>query len=148
MDLAELAAAKLVLYVFPKMGPPHEADPSGWNDIPGARGCTQQSCSFRDQHEEFSRFNFSIAGVSAQAAEVQREAAERLHLSFPLLADPVRQLGEALNLPTFRVGNATFYRRLTLLFEAGRIIKVFFPVFPPDENPSEVLRWIRHAQEQ
>lgn len=135
----------LVLYVFPKMAPPDDADPAGWNQIPGARGCTQQSCAFRDRERKFAASGYAVAGLSAQTPEEQAEAAQRLHLSFPLLADPDRRVGNGLALPTFSVGDTTFYKRLTLVAREGRIVKVFYPVFPPDENPQDVLDWI-HTQ--
>lgn len=144
-DLADLARGGLVLYLFPKMGPPGEADPPGWDETPGAYGCTQESCSFRDRHGAIAALGYAVAGLSAQPADEQQEAAGRLHLSFPLLADPERRVGEALGLPTFRIGGMTLYRRLTMVARAGRIAKVFYPVFPPDEHPVEVLAWIRSS---
>lgn len=143
VNLAALAAGQLVLYVFPKMGRPDEADPPGWNETPGARGCTQQSCAFRDLNDQFQEIGYDVAGVSAQAHTEQQEAAQRLDLSFPLLADPTRLLSESLKLPTLEVAGLKLYRRLTLVARAGRIVKVFYPVFPPDENAAEVLRWIQ-----
>lgn len=143
IDLAARAADGLVLYAFPKMGPPDEPDPAGWADIPGAYGCTQQSCAFRDLIAEFAALGHAVVGVSAQSPESQREAHERLHLRFPLVADPERRLGAELGLPTFTVAGMTLYRRLTLVAAAGRVVKVFYPVFPPDEHPDEVLRWLR-----
>lgn len=142
IDLAEWARAGLVLYVFTKMGPPEAPDPPGWNEIPGAYGCTQQSCAFRDRHARFHELGYIVAGISAQPLHEQREAGARLHLGFPLLADEDRQLGRELRLPTFSAGEATLYRRLTLVATAGRIIKVFYPVFPPDENADQVLSWL------
>lgn len=144
-DLAELAEGGLVLYVFPKMGRPGEADPPGWDQTPGAYGCTQESCSFRDRHGAFADLGYTVAGLSAQPAEEQQEAADRLHLPFPLLADPDRRAGGALRLPTFSIGGMTLYRRLTLVARAGRIATVFYPVFPPDRHPEEVLAWIRSS---
>ncbi|MEX0625415.1 MAG: peroxiredoxin [Chloroflexota bacterium] len=143
VNLAELAATQLVLYIYPKMGRPDDADPPGWNETPGARGCTQQSCAFRDLHYQFRDLGYRVAGVSAQDSEEQEEAAQRLHLSFPLLADPTRQLGEALKLPTLEIAGMILYSRLTLVARARRIVKIFYPVFPPDENAEEVLQWIR-----
>lgn len=143
LNLAELAADQVVLYVFPKMGRPDEADPPGWDAIPGARGCTQQSCAFRDLHDQFRDLGYTVVGVSAQLGSDQQEAAQRLHLSFPLLADPTRRLGKALDLPVHRIAGATYYRRMTLVARAGRIVKLFYPVFPPDENATQVLAWIR-----
>lgn len=143
MDLAELAADALVLYVYPKTGRPDEPDPPGWDAIPGARGCTQQSCSFRDHEREFRDLGYSVAGLSAQEPEDQLEASRRLHLPFPLLADPARRLEQALGLPTFEAAGMTLYKRLTIVARECRIDKVFYPVFPPDENAEEVLAWIR-----
>jgi peroxiredoxin len=142
-DLGELSQGALVLYVFPKLGRPDEPDVSGWNETPGARGCTQQSCSFRDRHHRFRELGYSVAGLSAQSPGDQAEAAQRLQLAFPLLADPDRELGEALELPIFAIAGMAFYKRLTLVVRAGRIDKVFYPVFPPDANAEEVLEWIQ-----
>jgi peroxiredoxin len=148
VDVAELAEEALVLYVIPKIGRPKEADPPGWDQTPGARGCTQQSCAFRDRHQQFLSLGYSVAGLSAQPAEQQAEAATRLHLAFPLLADPAGRFGHVLDLPTFDVAGMTLYKRLTLVARAERIVKVFYPVFPPDENAEEVLTWIRSNREQ
>lgn len=143
INVTELADDKFVLYVFPKMGPPDEDDPPGWDQIPGARGCTQQSCAFRDHQAEFDALGYAVAGLSAQPTEEQQEAASRLHLTVPLLADPDCQLGAALDLPTFEVAGRRLYKRLTLVAHQSRIVRVFYPVFPPDENAEEVLSWIR-----
>jgi peroxiredoxin len=133
----------LVLYVFPRMSPPGVADLPGWDDIPGARGCTQQSCAFRDLTDAFADLGYKVAGLSAQSSEQQSEASERLHLTFPLLADPKREVGRALGLPTFEIEGMILYKRLTFVARKARIEKVFYPVFPPDENAQEVLDWIR-----
>ena len=143
VNLAELASEGLVLYVFPKIGRPGEADPPGWDQVPGARGCTQQSCAFRDRQLEFVDLGYSVAGLSAQPMEEQTEAAARLHLPFPLLSDPDGKLGDTLGLPTFEIAGMKLYRRVTLVARSGRIVKAFYPVFPPDENAEEVLGWIR-----
>lgn len=143
VSLADLAAGALVLYVFPKIGRPGVADPPGWDAIPGARGCTNESCAFRDRHGEFATLGYAVAGLSAQPGDELAEASQRLHLSFPLLADPDRRLAAALDLPTFDIAGMTLYKRLTLVARGRRIVKVFYPVFPPDENAHEVLAWIR-----
>lgn len=143
VSLAELAAARLVLYVYPKTGRPGAADPPGWDQIPGARGCTQQSCAFRDFHQEFIGLGYNVAGLSAQPTQEQQETVQRLRLPFPLLADPMRWLGRELRLPTFEAAGMTLYKRLTLIARARRIVKVLYPVFPPDENAEQALRWIR-----
>ena len=141
-DLAELATGTLVLYIYPKTGVPGVPLPDGWDAIPGARGCTPQACGFRDHHAELTALGATIAGLSAQTPAEQAEAAERLHLPFPLLADPARHLGSALSLPTFDSGGTTLYRRLTLVARAGRIETTFYPVFPPDANAEEVVAWL------
>jgi peroxiredoxin len=143
VDIGELSAGRLVLYVFPKVGRPGQADPPGWDEIPGARGCTQESCAYRDMHHEFRDLGWSVAGLSAQSSDDQKEASVRLHLPFPLLADPERQLGDAMRLPTFEAAGMTLYKRLTLIAREGRIGKVFYPVFPPQDNAGEVLARIR-----
>ncbi|CAN5688085.1 hypothetical protein BH18ACT15_BH18ACT15_10280 [soil metagenome] len=143
LDLGALASQPLVLYVYPSMGRPGESPAPGWDETPGARGCTPQSCAFRDRHGQFEELGYSVAGLSAQTPEEQDEAARRLGLTFPLLADPTRRLDEALRLPTFVIAGMTLYKRLTLIADGQRVEKVFYPVFPPDENAGEVLEWIR-----
>jgi peroxiredoxin len=118
-------------------------DPPGWDKIPGARGCTQESCAYRDLHQEFRDLGWSVVGLSSQASDEQKEASVRLHLPFPLLADSERQLGGALRLPTFAAAGITLYKRLTFVAREGRIVKVFYPVFPPQDNAGEVLARIR-----
>jgi peroxiredoxin len=142
LELRELAAGILVLYVYPRTGRPGIDPPAGWDEIPGARGCTPQSCAFRDHHAEFGAFGARVAGLSSQTSEYQREAAERLGLPFRLLADPELLLAAALDLPTFTVEGMRLYRRLTIVARAGTIAKVFYPVFPPDRNAEEVLAWL------
>lgn len=143
LDVAAAATDRLVVYVYPRTGVPGQPLPSGWNDIPGARGCTPQSCAYRDTLAEFSALGASVVGISTQTPEEQREFAEREHIPFPLLSDADLQLAEALRLPTFEVDGMTLYKRLTLVAEAGRIVKAFYPVFPPDRNAAEVLGWLR-----
>ncbi|MGB7589234.1 MAG: peroxiredoxin [Solirubrobacterales bacterium] len=142
IDLAELALERLVVYLYPRTGVPGEPLPAGWNDIPGARGCTPQSCAFRDTMDEFSRVGATIVGISAQEAAEQVEFAKREHIPFPLLSDPTLRLATLLRLPTFSVEGMTLYKRLTFIAEAGRIGKTFYPVFPPDRNATEVLAWL------
>ena len=143
VSVAELARERLVLYVYPRTGRPGVAMLPGWDDIPGARGCTPQSCGFRDHAAELAAFGARVAGLSAQSLADQVEFAERNRMPFPVIADPVRTLGARLRLPTFEIGGTTFYKRLTLLAERRRIVKVFYPVFPPDANAGEVLAWLR-----
>jgi peroxiredoxin len=140
--LDELAAALLVLYLYPRTGVPGVDLPRGWDEIPGARGCTPQSCAFRDHHAELAALGARVAGLSSQSTAYQREAAERLHLPFPLLADPGLELADALGLPTFTVEGDRLYKRLTVVARDGVVVKVFYPVFPPDRNAGDVLRWL------
>jgi peroxiredoxin len=147
----ELAAAAreagtFVLYVYPRTGVPGEPSPDGWDAIPGARGCTPQSCAFRDHHVELRAAGAAVAGLSAQPPEEQRAFAVREHIPFPLLADPDLRLAHALRLPTFDVAGMRLYRRLTLIARDGAIVKAFYPVFPPDRNAADVLDWLRAAR--
>jgi peroxiredoxin len=145
LDLARSAQRRLVAYVYPRTGVPGVALPAGWDDIPGARGCTPQSCSYRDSLAEFSALGADVVGISTQSAEEQREFAEREHIPFPLLSDAELQIAAALRLPTFEVEGLILYKRLTFIAEAGEIIKVFYPVFPPDRDAGGVLAWLRRA---
>jgi peroxiredoxin len=142
VNLAELARERLVLYVYPRTGRPGQPSLPGWDDIPGARGCTPQSCGFRDHAAELARFGARVAGLSAQSLDDQIEFAERNKMPFPIVSDERLELASALGLPTFEVEGLTLYKRLALVAEAGRIVKVFYPVFPPDRNADEVLAWM------
>lgn len=143
VDLAEAANGTLVLYIYPRTGVPGESIPPDWDAIPGARGCTPESCAFRDLAGEFAAFDASLYGVGAQPAEEQREFAQRHRLPFPLLNDSGFVLADMLGLPTFDFGGHRFYRRLTLVARSGLIDKAFYPVFPPDTHANEVLGWLR-----
>lgn len=142
VNLAELQG-RCVIYIYPMTGRPDVPLPDGWDGIPGARGCTPQSCSFRDHYVELSESNTGVFGLSSQLTEYQREARDRLHLPFQLLSDSGLQLRSALRLPTFKVAGMELFKRLTLITEQGRIRKVFYPVFPPDRNADDVLAWLR-----
>ena len=144
VDLSALAGVS-VAYCFPLMGLPDGEMPQGWDEIPGARGCTPRSCAFRDHHAELRALGARVFGISAQKSTFQREIAERLHLPFELLSDEDLVLAEALSLPTFEVDGLRLLRRLTLILADGRIQKVFYPVFPPDKNAEDVVRWLRTA---
>ena len=146
IDLAAVDGGRLVAYVYPRTGTPGEPSPVGWDDIPGARGCTPQSCAYRDSLTEFSSLSATVVGISAQSPDDQREFAEREHIPFPLLSDSGLKLAETLRLPTFEAGGMTLYKRLTLVAKAGKISKVFYPVFPPDRNAAEVLAWLRDGR--
>jgi len=132
-----------VIYIYPRSGRPGVPLLPGWDETPGARGCTPQSCAFRDIHGELAALGVRVAGLSAQSLEDQLEFAERNAMPFPVVSDPERRLGEALRLPTFEIAGLTLYKRLTLVAEDARIVKVFYPVFPPDANAGDVLAWLR-----
>jgi peroxiredoxin len=142
VDLAAFAAGRAVLYLYPRTGRPDRTIPDEWNAIPGARGCTPESCGFRDHAQELRAHGAKLAGLSAQTLEEQVELAERLGILYPVIADPGLALRDALRLPTFEFGGQTLYKRVTLVFEGGRIAKVFYPVFPPDQAAEEVLAWL------
>jgi peroxiredoxin len=142
VDLSRLAGTAVV-YIYPRTGRPDQELPTGWNAIPGARGCTPQSCAFRDHYEALQRAGAAqVFGLSTQDTAYQREAVERLHLPFELLSDAGLKLAKALNLPTFEVDGMKLIRRLTLILRDGVIEKVFYPVFPPDQNAEQVLTWL------
>ncbi len=143
VNLARLPG-RTVLYIYPRTGVPGVDLPPGWNDIPGARGCTPQSCGFRDHFAELKALGVShLFGSSTQDTAYQREAAERLHLPFPLLSDAKLAFARALNLPMFSVAGMTLLKRMALVIDDGTIAKVFYPVFPPDQNAAEVAAWLR-----
>lgn len=146
IDLSAATAHSTVVYCYPRTGSP-DAEPSGgvqaWNRIPGARGCTPQALAFRDQWQHFRQLGVQVYGLSTQDVEYQREAVVRLHLPFSLLSDAELNLTRALGLPTFTYAEWTLLIRVTLVIRAGMIVKVFYPVFPPDQNAVTVLSWFR-----
>ena len=142
VSLRELGRDLLVLYIYPRTGRPGRPPAPGWDEIPGARGCTPQSCAFRDHAADLGALDARVAGLSAQTLDDQVEFAERNHISYPVIADPDRRLGTALRLPTFDVEGVTLYKRITLVVEGCAIARVFYPVFPPDKNAEEVLAWL------
>ncbi|HEX9602876.1 MAG TPA: peroxiredoxin [Myxococcales bacterium] len=134
---------RVVVYAYPRTGEPDKELPPGWDAIPGARGCTPQSCGFRDVHAEFARLGATVYGLSTQTTEYQREMAGRLHLPFEVLSDAGLRLQRALKLPTFEVAGMTLLKRLTLVLFRGEVEHVFYPVFPPDQSAQKVLDWLR-----
>jgi peroxiredoxin len=142
VDLAELCAERGVLYVYPRTGTPGVAMPDGWDAFPGARGCTPQSCAFRDHAAELTALDAKVAGLSARPLTAQIEFAERNHMPFPVISDAELALRDALRLPTFEIAGMTLYKRLAWVAEGGRIVKVFYPVFPPDRNAQDVVDWL------
>ena len=133
-----------VIYVYPMTGRPDVPLPDGWDAIPGARGCTPQSCAFRDHHADLASLNTEVFGLSAQDTDYQQEVHARLHLPFQLLSDTDMEVKNVLRLPTFSVAGMELYRRLTLVAKDRKIEKVFYPVFPPDKSADEVLEWLRN----
>jgi peroxiredoxin len=145
VDLSKLRG-RTVVYIYPRTGVPGQASPQGWDQIPGARGCTPQSCAFRDHFAELKRLGVAhLYGLSTQDSDYQSEAVERLHLPFPLLSDQNLELTRALELPTFTVAGMTLLKRMALVIDDGAITKVFYPVFPPDKNAEEVIAWLASA---
>lgn len=142
VDLSKLKGTTVV-YIYPRTGRPDQELPTGWNAIPGARGCTPQSCAFRDHYQELKELGVAeLYGLSTQDAAYQQEAVERLHLPFEILSDEKLELTRALKLPTFEVDGMQLIKRITLVMRDGKIAKVFYPVFPSDKNAGEVMRWL------
>jgi peroxiredoxin len=142
LDLGETTHKLTVVYVYPRTGVPGEPLPAGWDDIPGARGCTPQSCAFRDHVLDLAAHGASVIGLSAQHPDEQREFAQREHIPYPLLSDPELRLAKTLRLPTFEAAGQRFYRRLTFIAHERRIAKVFYPIFPAHRNAAQVLDWL------
>ncbi len=144
VSLREPSGARSVLFLYPRTGRPGVDALPGWDDIPGARGCTPEACGFRDLLGELTAAGASrVLGLSSQSADDQCEAAERLHLSYPLLSDPDLRLADALRLPTFETSGRRLYARQTLVLRHDLVEHVFYPVFPPDGHAAEVLAWLR-----
>jgi peroxiredoxin len=145
VNLAKLKG-RAVVYVYPRTGVPGVDAPPGWDDIPGARGCTPQSCGFRDHFADLKRLGVAqVYGLSTQNTAYQHEAVSRLHLPFPILSDEALMLTGAMNLPTFTASGMTLLKRMAWVIDDGVITKTFYPVFPPDKNAEEVIAWLKAA---
>lgn len=142
LNLAEIQAPTTVVYCYPMTGKPGEPLPSSWDTIPGARGCTPETCGFRDYYRELKGLGAEVFGVSTQTTEDQREMVERLHVPFEVLSDNGLAFTRALNLPTFEIQGRIFIKRLTLIARQGRIAHVFYPIFPPNAHADEVFSWL------
>jgi peroxiredoxin len=146
VDLSKLPG-RTIVYVYPRTGRPGENPPDGWDAIPGARGCTPQSCGFRDHFAELRQLGAArVFGLSTQDSDYQREAVERLHLPFPVLSDASLKFARAINLPTFSIAGMTLHKRMALVIDDGVVTKVFYPVFPPDKNAEEVVAWLQSSR--
>jgi peroxiredoxin len=146
VNLSKLGG-RIVVYVYPRTGIPGQPSVEGWDLIPGARGCTPQSCGFRDHFAELTALGVSrVYGLSTQDTDYQREAVQRLHLPFAILSDAALKLTRALELPTFEAGGMTLLKRMAWVIDDGIIAKVFYPVFPPDKNAEEVIAWIQASR--
>lgn len=143
VDLSEISG-RIVVYCYPKTGrPDKDVIPDGWDEIPGAQGCTPESCGFRDHYQELQRLGITaVFGLSVQSSEYQREARDRLSLPFELLSDSSLELTNRFRLPTFEIAGETLLKRLTLVLSDARVEHVFYPVFPPDEHADEVVDWL------
>ena len=145
VNLAKLKG-RTVVYIYPRTGVPGVDLPPGWDEIPGARGCTPQSCGFRDHFGELKRLGVTqLYGLSTQDTAYQQEAASRLHLPFAILSDADLALTRTLKLPTFVTSGMTLLKRMALVIDDGVISKVFYPVFPPDKNAANVVAWLRSS---
>lgn len=143
VNLAEVSKLqRAVVYCYPMTGAPGHDLPAGWDGIPGARGCTPQSCAFRDRFTELRALDTLVFGLSTQTTEYQREMAQRLRLPFEVLSDAELAFTKALRLPTFEIESKIMIKRLTLILSGAKIVKVFYPVFPPDRNAEEVIEWL------
>ena len=148
VDLSRLKGTTVV-YIYPRTGRPDQELPTGWNAIPGARGCTPQSCAFRDHYQELKDLGVAeLYGLSTQDTAYQQEAVERLHLPFELLSDAKLEFTRALKLPTFEVDGMQLIKRITLIARDGKIVKVFYPVFPSDRNAGDVIAWLAAKSRQ
>ena len=141
----QAAQNRTVFFFYPRTGQPGKTVPSTWDEIPGARGCTPHSCGYRDNFDEFRRLGVAVYGVSSQDTEYQREFAGRTKLPYEILSDEQFRLIDALHLPTFKFEGVRLVKRLAFVADKGRIEKVFYPVFPPDQNAEVVLKWLRQA---
>jgi peroxiredoxin len=143
VNLSHVTAPRIVVYAYPMTGRPDRTLPQGWDDIPGARGCTPETCGFRDHHKDLAKLHAEVFGVSTQSTEYQQEMVKRLEVPFEVLSDERFALTRALRLPTFTVDGMTLLKRLTFIVEGGHIEHVFYPVFPPDTHAEEVIAWLK-----
>ena len=144
LNLGEIAG-RLVIYCYPMTGQPNVALPDGWDQMPGARGCTPQSCSFRDHYQELQSLGAEVVGLSVQSTAYQQEMADRLHLPFPVVSDADYQFQGALQLPTFIAAGMTLLKRITLIANDGVIEAIHYPIFPSDSDPAWVINYLKNT---
>jgi peroxiredoxin len=143
VNLSKASAPRTVVYAYPRTGQPDKPSPPGWDDIPGARGCTPETCGFRDHHEDLQRLGVDVFGLSTQDTPYQQEMVTRLKVPFEVLSDEHMTFTRALRLPTFTTSGMTLLKRLTLIVRDGKIEHVFYPVFPPDSHAEVVIAWLK-----
>jgi peroxiredoxin len=143
VNLSKVSAPRIVVYCYPMTGQPGKALPAGWDEIPGARGCTPETCGFRDHHKDLAKLRAEVFGLSTQSTAYQQEMVKRLEVPFEVLSDEHLAFTRALRLPTFTVEGMTLLKRLTLIVRNDRIEHVFYPVFPPDTHADEVIAWLK-----
>ena len=143
VNLSTVSAPRIVIYAYPMTGRPDRQLPQGWDDIPGARGCTPETCGFRDHHKDLAKLHADVFGISTQDTAYQQEMDKRLEVPFEVLSDEQMAFARALKLPTFTVDGMTLLKRLTMVARGGRIEHVFYPVFPPDKHADEVIAWLK-----
>jgi peroxiredoxin len=143
VNLSKVQAPRVVIYAYPMTGQPGKVLPEGWDDIPGARGCTPETCGFRDHHTDLGKLHAEVFGISTQTTEYQQEMVKRLEVPFEVLSDERLAFTGAMRLPTFTVEGMTLLKRLTLIVRNNHIEHVFYPVFPPDKHAEEVIGWLK-----
>jgi peroxiredoxin len=147
ISLAKLGGGRVVVYAYPRTGRPGESPlVADWDLIPGARGCTPETCGFRDYHAEMNAAGADVFGLSTQDTAYQQELVTRLHLPFAILSDAGLRLTKAWRLPTFEAAGQTLMKRLTLVIRDGRVEHLWYPVFPPDRHAEDVLAWLRASR--
>jgi peroxiredoxin len=142
--LSKVSSPRVIVYAYPRTGEPGKPSPAGWDDIPGARGCTPETCGFRDHHKDLAKLHAEVFGISTQSTAYQQEMVKRLEVPFEVLSDEQFALTNALRLPTFTVEGMRLLKRLTLVVRNHRIEHVFYPVFPPDKHAEEVIAWLEN----
>ena len=143
VNLSKISAPRIVVYCYPMTGQPGKALPAGWDEIPGARGCTPETCGFRDHHKDLAKLRAEVFGLSTQSTAYQQEMVKRLEVPFEVLSDEHLAFARALRLPTFTVDGMTLLKRLTLIVANNHVEHVFYPVFPPDTHAEAVIAWLK-----